>query len=969
VFTSALTLQAQTPLSFRVLLGVTDATPARWEGTITVREGGHYTIEGWRLDDTDLIDGDNFYLLTRPARIFDVPPLSGGTGRGAVAANGFVLNLDAATESTEILVTTSQGDFHIRPSEATYGTGKYVLNGRVYVDRVPPSSRLTKTTEGDEADYPSMAAGPDGEVWLAYVQFTPNPDYAKLRTNISKPPGTFALWAAPTGGDQIWARRYSHGSWEAPIAVTKPGGDLYRTAVAVDGSRRAWIFWSENDGGNFDIFARALDSSGPKEQIQISKEVGSDIDPVAVTDASGRVWVAWQGWRDGVAAIFAAHQSSNGFTAPEKISSSDKNEWNPAIAADRNGRVAVAWDSYRNANYDIYERTWEANSWSTEVAIAATLRYEAYPSLAFDPNGCLWIAYEEGGLNWAKDFGTYSTTGVSVYLGRLVKLRGLQPNGRLVALHLSPDSALTGPPSLRADAIGSQMDSESLDPNPDIALHRDTSRLATNGALNYDHAAKNSLPRLLIDRRGRIWLAFRTAHPIWWSPGGFVWTENLISFDGSSWSKPIFINHTDNLLDNRPALVSIADGSLLMVNSSDGRRQLRGSHFQNDLWTQMIDLGPGRPVTSGAVEGVVERKNAAEGRPEADAIRVLRSYRNDANLRILRGEFHRHSDVSGDGNHDGALLDQWRYILDAAGLDWVGCCDHDNGNREYTWWIIQKQTDIFHTPGKFVPMFSYERSVNYPEGHRNVVFAQRGIRPLPRLPISDPLNPVHAPDTQMLYAYLREFKGIAASHTSATMMGTDWRDNDPNSEPLVEIYQGDRQSYEMPGSPRSNSEKDAPGEWRPKGYVSVALEKGYRLGFEASSDHVSTHISYANVYVKEATRESVLEALKSRHVYASTDNILADVESGSHMMGDEFSTSELPSLKIKLRGTSRFAKVSIVRNGKYVYSSSPNTQEVNFSWRDNQPEKGKTSYYYVRGEQDDGELVWISPLWIRYTGQ
>jgi hypothetical protein len=86
------------------------------------------------------------------------------------------------------------------------------------------------------------------------------------------------------------------------------------------------------------------------------------------------------------------------------------------------------------------------------------------------------------------------------------------------------------------------------------------------------------------------------------------------------------------------------------------------------------------------------------------------------------------------------------------------------------------------------------------------------------------------------------------------------------------------------------------------------------------------------------------------------------------MMGDEFSTSELPLLKVKLRGTSKFAKVVIVKDAKYVYTTSPNTPEVEFSWRDNQPNKDKTSYYYVRAEQDNGELVWVSPLWIRYTG-
>ena len=101
-----------------------------------------------------------------------------------------------------------------------------------------------------------------------------------------------------------------------------------------------------------------------------------------------------------------------------------------------------------------------------------------------------------------------------------------------------------------------------------------------------------------------------------------------------------------------------------------------------------------------------------------------------------------------DGGNDGTLIDQWRYMLDPAGMDWVGCCDHDNGGgREYSWWTTQKLTDIFYSPEKFVPMFSYERSVAYPEGHRNVVFATRGIRTLPRLPKMDNESTGHAPDT------------------------------------------------------------------------------------------------------------------------------------------------------------------------------------------------------------------------------
>jgi hypothetical protein len=309
-------------------------------------------------------------------------------------------------------------------------------------------------------------------------------------------------------------------------------------------------------------------------------------------------------------------------------------------------------------------------------------------------------------------------------------------------------------------------------------------------------------------------------------------------------------------------------------------------------------------------------------------------------------------------------------MLDAAHMDWVGCCDHDNGGgREYTWWIEQKLTDVFHTPGKFVPMFSYERSVQYPEGHRNVVFAKRGIRTLPRLPRTDETPVVRAPDTLMLYKYLKQYNGIVAMHTSGTNMGTDWRDNDPQAEPVVEIYQGDRQNYEMPDAPRANKAEDSIGGWRPRGFVNLALDMGYKLAFQASSDHISTHMSYCNIVASALTRESLLEAFQKRHVYGATDNMLAEFTSGPNLMGDAFSTAKAPEFKVKLTGTAPFAKVTIIKDGKSVYSAQPGKASVEFGWRDALPSKGKQSYYYVRGEQQDGEVVWVSPMWVTFTGK
>ena len=68
-------------------------------------------------------------------------------------------------------------------------------------------------------------------------------------------------------------------------------------------------------------------------------------------------------------------------------------------------------------------------------------------------------------------------------------------------------------------------------------------------------------------------------------------------------------------------------------------------------------------------------------------------------------------------------------------------------------------------------------------------------------------------------------------------------------------------------------------------------------------------------------------------------------------------------MKVNVRGTGPIAKVSVIRNGKYLTQQTPNTREVSFTFRDNSPAPG-SSYYYVRVEQQDGNLAWSSPIWV-----
>jgi hypothetical protein len=855
----------------------------------------------------------------------------------------------------------------------------------------PVTTQLTHSPE--EQDYPAIAQSGD-TVYLCYVEFVHSNRELEIK-KFDTPPKDLDFLARPAGGDQVFLMTYSKSNraWGQPEPVSAAGQDILRAAVAVDGHGRVWVFWSANKNNNFDIYAKAMTGGKWSEELRLTSDPGMDVNPVAATDAQGRVWVAWQAFRNDNLEILAAAQSGDQFTKETKVSFSPRSDWDPAIATAPNGEVAVSWDTYDKGDYDVYFRRLRMKGsvqMDAPIPVAASQNFEARSSIAYDRDNRLWVAYEASATKWGKDFGAYETTGVSLYQDHNVRVKCFRGNEAFETSANLPD-VISGP--ARATPKKQQNASPTTLPDAETAKLR-----KPNGnAAIANQMPLNSFPRIAAGPGGTIFLAYRKPYP-GTSLLGLCWTQELVYFDGASWQGPIGIPHTDNYLDVRPALAAIAPGDLLMIEATDHRLQpgqaaapkaakkkkqqakkkaAAGASegglaaVKVDLYAAEVRVNP-QPA-SARLKRISAEKVASPDRdvkPERDQIQLMRSHRltlGSERLQLLRGEFHRHTEMSGHGI-DGPLIDAYRYMIDAASMDWGGCCDHDNGGgREYNWWTQQKLTDAYHLGTSYTSMFVYERSVAYPEGHRNVVNPKRGIRTLPRLPIMKPDSPpTSAPDTEMLYRYLKQFGGIVASHTSGTNMGTDWRNNDPLLEPVVEIYQGDRQNYEMPGAPRTNSAGDSIGGWRALGFVSLALQKGYRLGFQASSDHTSTHMSYCNLWVTGPTREAVMDAFRKRRVYGATDNILADVRCGSHFMGEEFTTAEAPSIAVKLWGMDKFAKVHIIKDGQYVYSAAPNTKNVSFVWKDGAAEKGKTSYYYVRGEQADGELVWVSPMWITY---
>jgi hypothetical protein len=999
--------------SYLIILGTQDKAPTLWAGGIKVTGSTILAMDIWRRGkgDSSNVAKGSFVVNTRK--------VTGVVGNTSLPENGVILTVAPQTSDITfgVGITHKSGVavdctanpqlcFSFKSSDVPFGAGKYFLGGSVYVARTASTLQLTKSLE--EQDFPAIARSGD-DVWVSYVQFVHGDRTLQQSQGFKNGEptwaqnGDFGLLARTTGGDQVFAMHYSISSrtWTGPFAITAAGEDVMRTAVAIDGQGRAWVFYSTQRSNNFDLYAKRVTTPGVvSAEVRITTLPGTDLNPVATTDSTGRVWVAWQAFRATNLQILAAVQptpSADTIGAERVVSTSPANNWDPAIAAGANGEVAISWDTYDKGDYDVYVRKVTANVTGaiTMVApqpVAASLGFEAHSSIAYDPQGRLWIAYETADQKWGKDFATLITTGINIYQNHNIAVRCLDGTAQY-ATTADLTKALPGPPPARLFQTNPPAAKGSF-PNPGFAPERGESQAIT-AVPDYPVTPLNSLPRLAIDSDGTLYLAFRTkagstlsTDATTGSSVGSIWLEQMVYFDGAKWNSPGIIAQSDGLLDNRPAMLAVSPGHLLIAQAMDHRLSppngstLANDTVNSDIYAAELNIQRTQQAAQLTPSPAVIAAQSQDEKDEAAQAALMNNatvQTGTGTYHVVRGDFHRHTELSFDGGGDGSLPDAYRYMIDAAPLQWGGCCDHDNGSaREYSWWILQKYTEAYFLSGRYTPMFNYERSVAYPDGHRNALFARRGVRPLPRIAMTNPPT-LPSPDTLLFYQYLKFFGGLDAAHSTATDQGTNWNANDPTVETTVEIYQGARQSYEMPESPRANSTCDSIDTFESDGFVSVALAKGYVLGFESSSDHRSTHVSYANVWTTDTTRQGILDALSKRRTYASTDLILADVRIGDHFMGEDFPITAAPTLSVTLKGTAPFVEVVVVKDGNIVYTTS-GPASLSFTYKDSSTFKsGQRSYYYVRGLQQgpdlqtfscesykrtQGAVVWTSPTWV-----
>ena len=266
-------------------------------------------------------------------------------------------------------------------------------------------------------------------------------------------------------------------------------------------------------------------------------------------------------------------QEGDAFSKTATISSPAGNEWNPAIAADSSGRVTVGLGFLSPRQLRRLSRALRPPGRGVKRSRSRLLG----PVRSLSIGRLRSVGHAVGGLRrrrraLGQRHGAYETSGVPVYGGRAVRIRGF---ARMAARSSrAPRYRRRSPRPTRRSGDGFGLakgshDWKQIQPDdwkkrgPNLATARPPS---APGPAQHDAAPP----------RGRVGTAVARLPQqasVRLESSGYCITEFVTSYAGGEWTRAVYVHHSDNLLDNRPALVSTKAGELPVIHSSDGRRR------------------------------------------------------------------------------------------------------------------------------------------------------------------------------------------------------------------------------------------------------------------------------------------------------------------------------------------------------------------------------------------------------------
>lgn len=210
----------------------------------------------------------------------------------------------------------------------------------------------------------------------------------------------FAVWYQGDGvRDNIWANRYSGGSWgTAQLIESDNAGHARVPHVVVDASGTATAVWHQSDGLRLNIWAnRFVAGTWGTAQLIEADNTGDAQDSQVAVDGSGIVTAVWKQF-DGTRFNVWANRCSGGIWGTAQLIETDNlsNAHFPEVTAESNGTVTAVWEQSDGVRSNIWANRFQAGAWGTAQLIETLNAGDAsYPHVVSDAGGNVTVAWHQ----------------------------------------------------------------------------------------------------------------------------------------------------------------------------------------------------------------------------------------------------------------------------------------------------------------------------------------------------------------------------------------------------------------------------------------------------------------------------------------------------------------------------------------------------------------------------------------------
>ncbi|KQY63557.1 hypothetical protein ASD30_00640 [Nocardioides sp. Root140] len=749
---------------------------------------------------------------------------------------------------------------------------------------------------------PTLATGADGASLTAWIEWIPD------------------------RGDIVRTVFRQAGGGTREDVVSAGIVDVFRPTAVIADDGAPWVFYGARVDGLVGVWATTMVGGSWTDPSLVSGAEQPAFNQEVVTDSLGRLHLVWQGRNEDRFGIFHRTLESGSWSPVDLVTDGvTANVWDPTVAAFDDGSTAHGWSEYRDGAYRVVVRRRDADGRLHEtVDLTSGDDYALHPHLAVTADQQLWCAFDVITVSGHGGSGPTRLRPVDTLDSHPGQLDGMREPGDSVPPELLPEVAA----SIRVVNVA------------DDGLRQPPGDLAPR--LNVVPAG---LPRLVPTDDGGLTVCYRIHRQL--PLMTYYWEVASQALTAVGWSVPSTLNDTDGPLEE--VSVAAVPGGAVMVAQTDARleRALQWTegfggrecpylleHHGSVIWHGIHGLGTvvtaqlaaGGPVPTAErlaelvpVRQVLVEDLRTEARRWVSGVPKERYVTSvgDRELTLYWGDLHRHSLVSRcTAGDEPSLEDFYRYAWDVCDYDFWAVTDHSENSSDYQWWSIQKIADLFHIPGRFVPLYGFEWT-SADSGHQNVIFGdvERGA----------PIFSAFADgttDPDGLWAALAEHPEFPAitipHHPGAAMVNNDWDYHDPRFSRLVEVFQACRGNYESDGCFRQYADGTRQGTFALDG-----LKRGHKFGLIASSDH-GHGASYVGAFSGSLQRADVFEALHERRTFAATTrDVLLDVRMGETFMGEEAPAGAERTFTIHAEGYTDLARIDIIRNGEVVHQVTP----------------------------------------------